>query len=135
MYMAFLDLERAFDTVPQTDIWKSMKNIHIDGHLIDAIRNVYSNSKASMVKHNERSAAMDIGNGLTQRAVLSPLLFIMQLDDILGIPESINSGMHIGYHKLRLVKLFVVAFADDLVICVHSEAKLSASYTTMEYRT
>ena len=119
MYMAFLDLERAFDTVPQSEIWKSMKNRHIDDHLIEAIRSVYSNNKAYIVKHNERTAMIDIGGGLRQGEVSIPLLFIMLLDDILGMPESNNSGMHIGYHKLRPVKLSMAAFADD-----QSEAKL-----------
>ena len=32
--------------------------------------------------------------------------------------------MHIGYHKLPPVKLTVAAFADDLMICAQSEAKL-----------
>ena len=43
-------------------------------YLIEAIKSVYSNNKAYIVKHNERTAAIDIGDGLRHGTVLRQLI-------------------------------------------------------------
>ena len=80
--MAFLNLEKAFDSIPLAEIWTSMNNRKIDKDIIKAIQGLYENNLAYVIKNNERTDIFEIGEGLRQGAVLS-LLFITVIDDII----------------------------------------------------
>ena len=45
LYMAFLDLEKAFDRVSQKDIWRSMEQRKIKPNLQKTIKSLYGQNK------------------------------------------------------------------------------------------
>lgn len=82
IYLAFLDLEKAFDTVSQNEICESLKSRNVNENLIQAIRSLNTNNKCYIRKDNMHSDTFPINSGLRQGGVLSPTLFILIVHDI-----------------------------------------------------
>jgi len=80
LYIAFIDLEKAFDRVPRQKLWESLDIYNIPKPLKRAIMSLYK------INHNRVSTGtgaelwFDTTSGVRQGSVLSPLLFIMYLD-------------------------------------------------------
>ena len=43
LYMAFIDFEKAFDSVRQMALWEIMKKMRVNGQMISPIRKLYQN--------------------------------------------------------------------------------------------
>ena len=48
LWMAFLDLEKAFDRVPREVVWWALRQMDVDGWLINAVKSMYKNAKTSV---------------------------------------------------------------------------------------
>ena len=46
MYMAFVDLEKAYDNVNRGKLWKALEEYGVEGKLLRAIQALYEGSKA-----------------------------------------------------------------------------------------
>ena len=46
LYVAFLDLEKAYDTVRRDELWKEMHECGVDGYLIRSMSSLYDGSRA-----------------------------------------------------------------------------------------
>ena len=81
-YIAFLDLEKAFDRVPRQKIWDAMNDDYyeVPVKLKRAIYNTYRDIRCRVKTLNENEDWFDIKTGVRQGSVLSPLLFILLLD-------------------------------------------------------
>ena len=81
-YIAFLDLEKAFDRVPRQKIWDAMNDDYyeVPEKLKRAIYNTYKDIKCRVKTLHENEDWFDIKAGVRQGSVLSPLLFILFLD-------------------------------------------------------
>ena len=81
-YVAFLDLEKAFDRVPRQKIWEALKDNYygVPEKLARAIYNTYENIRARVKTNNENEDWFEIQSGVRQGSVLSPLLFILFMD-------------------------------------------------------
>jgi exonuclease III len=80
LYIAFLDLEKAFDRVPRTKLWESLDHYNLPGHLKRAIISLYENTQNRVATGNDAETWFETNAGVRQGSVLSPLLFIMYLD-------------------------------------------------------
>uniref|UniRef100_A0A1Y1M0F5 Reverse transcriptase domain-containing protein n=2 Tax=Photinus pyralis TaxID=7054 RepID=A0A1Y1M0F5_PHOPY len=124
IYMAFLDLEKAFDRVPRSVIWKSLTQRKVSAKLIEGIKGLYENNKSYVRKNNRQSTTFEISEGLRQGGVLSPILFLLIMDDIIKATATRTKKVHIGTNKLIPVNVSECAFADDVMICAAKEKDL-----------
>ena len=80
LYFAFIDLEKAFDRVPRKVLWWSLRSVGVEEWAIRIIQGMYANA-CSRVRVNESySSSFQVGVGVHQGSVLSPLLFILVLE-------------------------------------------------------
>ena len=81
-YIAFLDLEKAFDRVPRQKIWHAMSDDYyeIPEKLKRAVYNTYQGTKYRVKTLSENEDWFDVRSGVRQGSVLSPLLFILFMD-------------------------------------------------------
>ena len=80
-YCAFIDLKRAFDTVWRDGLFYKMKLLDINGNCYNVVRSMYRNVK-SCVSVNDKSSNFSPCNiGVRQVKNLSPLLFLIFLND------------------------------------------------------
>ena len=83
LYMAFVDQEKAFDRVVRADLWKCLAERGIFGELLRDVQSLYISSQATVGKREGETDWFEVKCGLRQGCVLSPLLFIIFMDNIM----------------------------------------------------
>ena len=116
LYMAFVDLEKAFDQVPWDVIWWAMRKLGIDKWLVHLVQSMYKDVKSRVRVGDGYSEEFGVGVGVHQGSVLSPLLFIIVL-------EAPSREFHTGCPRELL-------YADDLMISVESMEELLVKVQT-----
>ena len=106
LYFAFVDLEKAFDRVPRKVLWWAMRKVGVDEWIVRLVQAMYNNARSRVRVGSEYSEEFEVGVGVHQGSVLSPLLFIIVL-------EALSMEFRVGVPW----ELF---FADDLVIIATS---------------
>ena len=117
-YLAFLDLKKAYDSVPIYNILSKIKCFGISGKCYKFIKNLYLTSKANVRLNMKYSDTFEIQKGVRQGCPLSPILFNLFINDVFKGCE--KYGVKIG-DTLCCGGLF----ADDIVLCAPSEKNLS----------
>jgi hypothetical protein len=110
LWMAFIDLEKAFDRVPREVIWWALRELGVEEHVVSVIQVMYSKACTTVKLGTGESKEFDVKVGVHQGSVLSPLLFI-------AVMEAIS-------RKFRHGLPFELLYADDLVIIAESEEAL-----------
>ena len=81
LFSAFVDFEKAFDSVWRVALWSKLIKYNINGKILNIIKNIYSNIKSCVNFNGEQSQFFDCNNGLRQGENLSPILFSLFLND------------------------------------------------------
>ena len=79
LYFAFMDLKKAFDSVPREYLFQKLAYIGITGTLFNALKDIYSRNKARVRIGNKFSAYFEINSGVMQGSKLCPILFIFYI--------------------------------------------------------
>lgn len=124
IYLAFIDLEKAFDSIPRRLVWRSLEKRKVDSFLRRSITSLYRHTRNYIRTNNADSEEFTTGEGLRQGSVLSPTLFNLILDDVTKEVENEVGKVLVGYRNMEPVYLAQCAFADDLMICAKSEKEL-----------
>ena len=95
-WMAFVDLEKAFDRVLCEVLWWSLRKMKVDEWLVRIIMSMYDNVTTAIKVDGNLSEEFEVKVGVHQGSVLSPLLFIIVLD---AISRHCRSGLpwELGY--------------------------------------
>ena len=102
LYMAFVDLEKAFDRVPRHVIWWAMRKLGIDEWLVRLVQSMYKDVRSRVRVGDGYSEEFGAGVGVHQGSVLSPLLFIIVLE---ALSREFRTGCP-----------WELLYADDLMI-------------------
>ena len=116
LYMAFFDLEKAFDRVPWDVIWWAMRKLGIDEWLVRLVQSMYKDVRSRVRVGDGYSEEFDVGVGVHQGSVLSPLLFIIVLE---ALSREFRTGCP-----------WELLYADDLVISAESMEELLVKVQT-----
>ena len=106
LYMAFVDLEKAFDRVPRKVIWWALRKLGVEEWIVRLIQGMYANARSCVRVGEGCSDEFQVKVGVHQGSVLSPLLFIIVLE---ALSREFRSG--VPWEDL---------YADDLVIIAES---------------
>ena len=120
LYIAFLDLEKAFDRIPRGNLWQALNTYEIPMDLQRAIESTY---KVCMSKVNTQMGGgkwFDTKSGVRQGSILSPLLFILYMDLVIKEVHGINDND----------KQFILAYADDIAQTAATKEELEKCMTT-----
>jgi len=83
LFMAFIDLKKAFDTVHRQTLWKVLGKIGCINKLITIIRILHDNMKASVLVDGDHSKEFPVNTGIKQGCVIAPTLFSIFLTAVL----------------------------------------------------
>src|SRR5664279_4560745 len=75
LYLIFIDLTKAFDTVNREGLWKILKKIGCPRKFINIIRSFHDGMQGCVLNNGETSTLFGVTNGTKQGCVLAPLLF------------------------------------------------------------
>lgn len=109
-YIAFVDYNKAFDSLKHTEIWKTLNEQGISQKYIRIIQEIYSNSTAK-IKLERLGEEFPIRKGVRQGDPLSPKIFIAVLESVFRRMNWENYGLNILGRKLNHLR-----FADDLIL-------------------
>ena len=124
LYCGFVDFSKAFDYVNRDIIWYKLIHLGISGKMLNLIKSIYADIKSRVKYKNDLSASYDCYLGVRQGECLSPFLFAMYLNDIEDeFREEGAQGLDIG-----LMKLFLLLYADDIIIFSESAEGLQAGF-------
>ena len=98
LYMAFVDLEKAFDRVPRKVIWWALRKLGVDEWIVRLVQGMYSNERSRIRVGEGYSEEFEVKVGVHQGSVLSQLLFIIVLEALSAV------GSH-GWTSMQITLL------------------------------
>jgi hypothetical protein len=120
LWIAALDVEKAFDKVHHSDLFASLMHSGVDSNIVAALMKLYCDLQAYVVLWpGAESRTFDIHRGVRQGDPLSPLLFNLVLNGVLAevgvVWQRRGYGTDVG-RSIDGKRLTHVAFADDVSI-------------------
>lgn len=109
-YLAFVDYNKAFDTLKHGKIWEALEAQGIDNKYIRLIAKIYKNMKAK-IKTERIGEYFPIKRGVRQGDPMSPKLFSAVLEYVFRCLEWDNYGLNINGVQLNHLR-----FADDIIL-------------------
>ena len=119
LYICFLDLKKAFDTVNRNLLFQKLCAAGIRGKILRVIENLFYNNPANVLIDGFLSPEFIINRGVLQGSKLGPILFNLFINDLLEELNRSNLGAFIG--PLHFAAL---GFANDIVLISDSPPKL-----------
>ena len=81
VYCAFIDLQKAFDSINRTKLWNKLLSYNINVKVLTIIQNIYKQAKSCVGINSSTSYEFQCNVGLRQGDNLSPLLFALYIND------------------------------------------------------
>ncbi|XP_064468588.1 uncharacterized protein LOC135380802 [Ornithodoros turicata] len=128
LYLAFLDLEKAYDAVPHGTVWQKLRHTGLQEGMVQLIRNLYSDCYCTYQLEEYQSGEVKQIVGLKQGCPMSPTLFNVFLNELLQELELSGKGVTIHTHDTKGLQttthLPALAFADDIVLLARTSQDL-----------
>ena len=126
VYVAFMDLEKAYDRVDRRALWQVVSLYGVGGKLLRAMKSLYDDNRMCVRVGGEESEWFESKIGLRQGCVMSPWLFNLYMD---GVVREVSARVNGEGAKLmnadgREWELWQILFADDTALVADSEEKL-----------
>ncbi len=118
--LAFVDYEKAFDSIETWAVLRSLQRCHIDFRYIEVLKCLYTNATMSVQVQNQSTKNIPLQRGVRQGDVISPKLFTAALEDAFKLLEWKGSGININGEYITHLR-----FADDIVVMAESLEDLS----------
>ncbi|KAH7978414.1 hypothetical protein HPB49_005476 [Dermacentor silvarum] len=128
LYLAFLDMEKAYDSVPHSRLWQKLQGIGLESKGIDLLKDLYTGCTAVYRLNELRSKKVQQKIGLKQGCPLSPTLFNVYITQLLQTLDIEGPGLRLSTittdGQEEYTKISCLAFADDIVLLAESAADL-----------
>ena len=147
LYMTFVDLTKAFDTVSLDGLWKIMAKFGCPPRYIAMVRQFHDGMQARVQNHEEYSEPFTVTNGVKQGCVMAPTLFSMMFSAMLTDAfQDVDAGFPIRYRfdgkllnlrrlqaksKVQTDVVDKLLYADDLPENARSEEKMQGAVDRM----
>jgi hypothetical protein len=136
LFVATLDVSKAFDSVPHDLILSTLADLGFSNAFCSYIRNLYATSTAQMLGlYDGLSAAFHVRRGVKQGDPLSSTLFVLVMNSL-----SVALNDHLSHHAYTMhspsdmhdsIAINHGLFADDICILCDNAASVSALITVV----
>ena len=126
-FLFFIDFKKAFDTVWQEGLWRTLWHSGVKGKAWRIIRSLYANTSSRVKVGSKLSREFRIKQGVRQGCPLSPTLFNCFINELIVSLESLGLGVQVGQKLID-----GLLYADDVVLMAESPEALQAMITKVE---
>ena len=136
LYMVFVDLTKAFDTISRDGLWQILRKIDCPDLFVDVIRSFHEGMVARVQDQGQTSEPFPVTNGTKQGCAMAPLLFTLVFsamlndafhdNDLGALIRFRTDGNVFNLRRLksstRTSKLLIkdLLFADDCALLAHT---------------
>jgi hypothetical protein len=129
-YCCFVDFKKAFNTVPHEVLWKVLAGLVVEGRFLQCLQAMYAKDTIRINHPSEGvTSNFKCQQGVKQGCPLNPLLFGLYLDALKGCLD----GKECDALALVDVHVWLLFFADDLVLTLESEVGLQQQLNAFQY--
>ena len=128
LMMAFVDYEKAFDSVHRPILWRVLRHYGIPLKYVNLIKSVHERSRCKVNVNGVLSSEFPVNSGVLQGNVLSPMLFILLMDFVMR--RTVMDGGE-GLDWIDNGKLADLEYADDAVLIGRTPQDLQSLLTRM----
>lgn len=134
LYCAFVDFKKAFNTIWRCGLWVKLIQHGIEGNVFRIVHQMYQNVKTCVSDNGNSTPFFSSTVGVRQGENLSPLLFAIYVNDLESLLNGGCTNIEFGNNEYlsRMVKLFLLLYADDTVVIADSPAKLQTALNALE---
>ena len=83
LHMVFIDLEKAYDKIPNNVMWWALDKHKVPTKYVGRIKDMYNNVVTSVRTSDGHTDDLPIRIGLHQGSALSPYLFALVMDEVI----------------------------------------------------
>ena len=116
LYITFIDLKKAYDSVYRDILWESLKQIGVQQEYIEMVKCLYINHRRYIRVKDQKTETIVCNRGLRQGCPLSPILFAILISTIPEETDKKGRGVLIGGSNISCL-----LYADDIVLINRTE--------------
>ncbi|KAF2350125.1 Reverse transcriptase domain [Trinorchestia longiramus] len=116
VYLAFLDIEKAYDRVDRRRLLDALGKIGFSEKIVNIVKSLYENTCAVYRLGNLVTGQVRSVRGVRQGCTLSPLLFGLYTEELAVRLRMSGFGLKVGEEKLSCL-----LYADDIAVVSESE--------------
>lgn len=110
LYIGYIDFKKAFDSIWRKGLWRVLRNLGFPEKLVRLLENMYEGTFSAVRSKGELSDWFETTVGVLQGCVLSPLLFNIFLEAVIGgALVNVEGGAVVSGNVLNNLR-----FADDI---------------------
>uniref|UniRef100_A0A8D9E3Z3 Craniofacial development protein 2 n=1 Tax=Cacopsylla melanoneura TaxID=428564 RepID=A0A8D9E3Z3_9HEMI len=119
LFIAFVDLQKAFDNVNWNILFEILKEIGVDYKDRKIIHSLYKNQTANVQVNNSEWQKASIRKGVRQGCKISPDLFNVYIEKVINECKEFCTGIILNGLRIQMLR-----FADDIAVLAPDEMNL-----------
>ena len=128
--LAFIDFEKAFDSLEWEFIFKTLKYFNLGHDIIRWVKVFYTEMSSCIINNGVFSKTFDILRGVRQGCPLSPYLFVLCVE-ILAI--AIRRDTSVKGINIQNIETKISQFADDTTLILNDDdSSLINAFTILD---
>lgn len=122
LHLLFIDLAKAYDSIPTVKLWEALQQTQINHTLIKAVKQLYWQSTTKIKVGQYISNGFIVTKGLRQGCCISPTLFKIYVEHLLQDWKRKCSPMGLPINDETTI--YTLQFADDQVLIAQDKEDL-----------